>query len=359
MPHPRLTAALKILRDHRCTHLLVSDTVDVEYISGFSSSHALLLISPKRNLLFTDFRYREAAESFCKRERDWQFVLIKESDFSSIAAETAPRSRIGFQSDVVTVDELKKMEKAIARATFVPIAGDVTDIAIVKTAAEVAAMKKAAAIGDKALAHILRSLKPGATEQATARALERLCGDLGSEKPSFDTIVLFGARSAMPHGRPGSTRLKKGDFVLVDFGCTVKGFCSDMTRTAVFGKASTRQREIYATVKRAQTAARKAARSGMAASALDAVARDIISQAGFGEAFGHGLGHGVGRRIHERPRVSTKTPTPLLPGSVVTIEPGIYLPGIGGVRIEDMVVLNSRGARLLTSSPRDLLEIVG
>jgi Xaa-Pro aminopeptidase len=357
MQRPRIAAVFKILRTHRCTHLLVSDSVDVEYISGFSSSRALLLISPGKNLLLSDFRYREAAESFCKKERAWQFMLLTQDDYTALAAQVAPRSRIGFQADAVTVDELGKMEKTLPRSRFIPIAAEISDIAIAKGEKEIAAMKKAASIGDKAFSRILPMLKPGVTELAIARALDRICGDLGSEKPSFDTIVLFGARSAMPHGRPGPARLKKSDFALFDFGCTVNGFCSDMTRTVVFGKASTRQRGIYAIVNKAQTAARKAARAGMAASALDAVARDIIAGAGFGEAFGHGLGHGVGRRIHERPRVSPKSPATLQAGSVVTIEPGIYLPGEGGVRIEDMVALTPTGARLLTASPRELLEV--
>jgi Xaa-Pro aminopeptidase len=357
MSQNRLHSALKILRTHRCTHLLVSDTVDVEYISGFSSSNVLLLISPKNRLLFTDFRYQEAADGFCKRERSWEFVLIKQDDYSALAAHVPPRSRIGFQSDVVTVEELARMEKAVAGATFVPLSAEISDIAIPKAAAEIAAMKKAAAIGDKAFHRILRTLKPGVTEEATARALDRCCGDLGSEKPSFETIVLFGARSAMPHGKPGPARLKKGDFALFDFGCTVNGFCSDMTRTVVAGKPSARQRELYGLVKRAQAAARKAARPGMAASALDAVARTMIADAGFGEAFGHGLGHGVGRRIHERPRVSSKSTAILQAGSVITIEPGIYLPGVGGVRIEDMALLTPNGARILTGSPRELIEV--
>jgi Xaa-Pro aminopeptidase len=357
MKNPRLLAARKIINAHRCTHLLVTDVVDVEYISGFSSSNVMLLISPRENLLFSDFRYREAAEAFCKRERAWEFVQIAQGAYAALVSRLPPKARVAFQSDVVTVDELKKMERAVRRARFVPVAAEITAIGVVKTAEEIEGMRRAAAIGDRAFSRICRTLRAGVTERAVARALDRICLDLGSEKPSFDTIVLFGARSAMPHGRPGESRLHKGDFVLFDFGCTVNGLCSDMTRTVVFGKASAKQREHYAVVKRAQAAARKEARAGMAASKLDAVARDCITNAGYGEAFGHGLGHGVGRRIHEQPRLSPKSTERLLSNSVVTIEPGIYLPGEGGVRIEDMALLGSKGAEILTRSARELIEV--
>lgn len=356
MRFDRLKSVRKLLQSHRCSHILVTDVVDVAYISGFLSSRVLLLISSNKNVLFTDFRYKEAAERFCDKKGVWKFVLIKEDDFSFLAPFLSPRSRIGFQSDVVTVDELQKMQCALPATRFVEIPQKISDCSISKTPPEIAAMTKAAGIGDRAFARFRQSLRPGITEAEAARLLERLCNELGSEKSSFDTIVLFGARSALPHGRPGASRLKKGDIVLVDFGCTVSGFCSDMTRTFCFGTASPRLRELYDVVQRANAAGRKAARPGITTCALDAVARTIIKEAGFGEAFGHGLGHGVGRRIHERPRVSAKTSDLLQVGSVVTIEPGIYIPETGGIRIEDMVVLTATGSRLLTHSPRDLFE---
>jgi Xaa-Pro aminopeptidase len=348
------------MRVNRCSRLLISDAVDIEYLSGFSASRAFLLIAPAFNVLCTDFRYREAADRFCaadNRRTSWRSVSFGKIGFSFLAPFVPPGSAVGFRSDVCTVDEMEKLKKALRGVRFVPLSAPIAGLACSKTAAELSAMKKAARIGDAAFARFFRSLRPGVTERDAAAAFDRIALALGSEKCSFDTIVLFGARTSLPHGRPGGRRLKKGDLVLIDAGCTVRGLCSDMTRTAVFGTASLRQREIYAVVQQAQTAALSAARSGMAALSLDRAARSVIEQAGYGAAFGHGLGHGVGRRVHEPPRISAQSREILQQESVITIEPGIYLPGFGGVRIEDMVVLTGNGSRLLTHAQRSLREL--
>ena len=337
--------------------MLVTDVVDVEYISGFSSSRALLLIGRTTNHLYTDFRYHEAAEGFCGNNDGWRLTLIKDGGFSFLAGQLRPGSSVAVQSDVMTIDEYKRLRRAFPKVRFVPLSGEISDLALSKNLREIARMKTAARIGDAAFGRFCACLRPGIAEQEAAGMLDRICSELGSEKPSFDTIVLFGIRSSLPHGRPGPRKLKRGDFVLADFGCTVSGLCSDMTRTIVFGSASKRQREIYGIVKEAHDAALAEARCGCSARALDAVARAIIQKAGFGDAFGHGLGHGVGRRVHERPRLSPFSKDILQEGSVVTIEPGIYLPGFGGVRIEDMTVLQKKESSPLTSSPCDLIEL--
>jgi Xaa-Pro aminopeptidase len=195
------------------------------------------------------------------------------------------------------------------------------------------------------------------TEQEAAGELEGLCRQQGSSGPSFETIVLFGPRSALPHGVPSGARLRRGDWVLMDFGCMIDGFCSDMTRTSVAGGASGRQREIYNAVLLAQAKGRDAVRAGVAASDIDKAARDSIAAHGFGDHFGHATGHGVGRRIHEAPRVASNSHVKLGDGAVVTVEPGVYIDGFGGVRIEDMVAATPGGAHLLTRSPRHLVEI--
>jgi Xaa-Pro aminopeptidase len=357
----RLAMARSLATEFKCTHLLVSDPADVAYLSGFVSSNAYLLLSDRDtdrdNILFTDFRYQVAAQDHCAKNPQWRFVLIKDAVFKRLGAEIPRKGVVGFQSDIMTVDAFGKMKKALPGRRLAPIAQRISDLSIVKTTAEVTAMKKAARIADAALLKFCTLLKPGMTEKEAAAKLDQLCGQGGSEKPSFDTIMLFGRNSALPHGRPGPKALEKGDFVLVDFGCTVDDFCSDMTRTFVFGAASDRQQELYNLVKRAQYSARKAARAGMAARDLDAVGRSIIQKAGYGEQFGHGLGHGVGRRIHERPRLSEKSTCQLQAGSVFTIEPGVYVPGFGGVRIEDMVLLTKNGPELLTHFPRDLQSL--
>jgi Xaa-Pro aminopeptidase len=358
--HDRLAAARRLMRERRCTHLLVTDAAAIEYLCGFSASRAFLLFTPRRNLLFTDFRYREAAARFCENCRRRIVCLavpLENSGFSFLAPYVPPGSVAGFQSDVLTVDEMKILTRALSRVSFVSCADGIACMACSKTGAELSAMKKAARIGDAVFAKLFRALRPGTTEREAASAFDRIALELGSEKSAFDTIVLFGARTSLPHGRPGGRKLKKGDLVLVDAGCTVRGLCSDMTRTAVLGPASPRQRDVYAVVVRAQAAALRAARAGLAASSLDRAARDVIEQAGYGPAFGHGLGHGVGRRVHERPRVSSRSKEILREGSVITIEPGIYLPGFGGVRIEDMVVLAGKDARLLTHFPRKMIEL--
>lgn len=354
----RLSLARALAASRSCTHLFVSDPVDVEYLSGFHSSNAFLLISKRKNIVFTDFRYHEAVKRHCAMHPAWRFVLIKDSVFPYVDREIPPRGAIGFQSDVLTVDAFGKMKKALGKQRRpVPLAQELSDIAIVKSRTEVAAMREAAAIADEALRRFCKLLKPGISEKEAAAKLDRLCSSGGSEKPSFDTIMLFGKNSALPHGRPGMKALAKGDFVLIDFGCTVQGFCSDMTRTFVFGSSTGRQRELYSLVQKAQGAAREAASAGMSARALDSVAREIIQTAGYGRNFGHGLGHGVGRRVHEQPRLNEKSESLLQAGSVVTIEPGIYLPGFGGVRIEDMILLTKTGSELLTYFPRELMEL--
>jgi Xaa-Pro aminopeptidase len=353
----RLSAAKRIMRTAQCTHLLVTDPVDAEYISSFRASRIALLIGRTKNFLCTDARYGEAAARFCAKNRAWSFARIKGNDAAYLSALLGRRAALAFQSDAVTVDELAKLKKTLKNVRFVPVPAEVSGLGIIKSARELASMREAARIGDRALRRFLTTLRSGVSERAAAGALDRLCSTLGSERPAFDTIVLFGACSSLPHGRPGGRKLKKGDFVLVDFGCTVNGLCSDMTRTAVYGRASPRQRALYAAVACAQAAGRLSARPGMKASALDAAARQIIAAAGYGEAFGHGLGHGVGRRIHEAPRIASTSTEKLRAGSVITIEPGVYLPGRGGVRIEDMVVITKNGCRCLTNFPRKLREI--
>jgi Xaa-Pro aminopeptidase len=345
------------MRGHRCTHLLVTDAVDVEYLCGFSASHAALLLTPDGNFLCADFRYREAAKRFCAHQRSVRFVKADGERFSFLAPLVAAGSVVGFQSDVVTVDELEKLKRELHGVRFAGIAGEISDIALAKTAAERLAMRKAARIGDASVARLFTTLRPGITEREAASALDRIAAGLGSAKCAFDTIVLFGGRTSLPHGRPGSRRLKRGDLILVDAGCTVRGLCSDMTRMAVYGPPSSRQREVYGIVREAQAAALRAARAGIAASSLDRAGRRVIEKAGYGKAFGHGLGHGVGRRIHERPSVSARSKETLKEKCVVTIEPGIYLPGFGGVRIEDMAVLTKKGYTLLTHASRELIEL--
>jgi Xaa-Pro aminopeptidase len=357
MVSSRIKAVRKIISGKQCGYALVTDPVDAEYISGFRASNAVLLISRTRLELFTDFRYKEAAKDFCRKNGEWKFSLTEEGGFKYLKGKIKPGAAVGIQSDAVTIDGYRKLKRALPGVKLVPLSGDLGDVSVPKLDCEIRKMRAAARAGDRAFKAVLPLIKKSVTELELARAIEDLCAEHGSEKPAFDTIVLFGKRGALPHGRPGNRKLKAGDFVLMDFGCTVGGFCSDMTRTVVYGKASDKQRDIYNAVLRAQTFARSAARAGITGGELDSAARDAITERGYGKFFGHATGHGVGLRIHDRPRINKSNKAKLLENSVITIEPGIYINKLGGVRIEDMLVLKKNGSALLTHSPRKLIEL--
>ena len=352
----RLFSARKFLKGGRFNRLFLSDPIDVEYLSGFHSSNVFCLLSPRSNVLFTDFRYKEACLAFCRKNKEWAFVQIQENDFSFLASHVRPGNVVGYQSDVLTVDQFRLIRSRHKKVRFVRLPSSFRNIFVPKLPYEIRFCKEAARIGDKAFGFMLGRVKPGMTERQLAALLETYCRNFGSQKPSFDTITLFGSRSALPHASPSGRRLRRGDFVLCDFGCTVAGFASDMTRTFVMGRASVRQKKIYAVVRQAQEAARKAVSEGVRACEVDNSARSIISKAGYGPFFGHATGHGVGRRIHEKPRISGTDKSILHRATVITVEPGIYIPGFGGVRIEDMVAVTENGCEVLTSAPRNLIE---
>jgi Xaa-Pro aminopeptidase len=240
----------------------------------------------------------------------------------------------------------------------VPVEGIVESVAIAKDNAEINKLKKAAKIADSAFSDILSMIKPGVKERDIALELHYKMIKQGADRPSFDFIVASGQRGSMPHGKASDKKIKKGDFITLDFGCFYQGYPSDITRTVVLGKASAKQKKIYDIVYRAQTAAVDAARTGMAGRELDKVARDIIIREGYGDCFGHGLGHGLGiDAIHSTPVLSPRSQDVLALGHAFTIEPGIYIPNWGGVRIEDDVVLTSNGRKVLTKAPKELIEL--
>ncbi len=357
MINTRLSKIKKFVSSGRYTHIIVSDACDVEYLTGFRSSNAHCVVSRSGNLLCSDFRYREAALAFCRKHREWKFLEIKESDFSFLKKALGSHCDVGYQSNALTVDQFRLLRRACPGVRLVALPNSFGDVFVPKTAAEIECMRRAAVIGDKALCDMLRAARPGITEKELAAFCEDRCRKYGSERPSFDTIVLFGRRAALPHGIPSDAALRRGDWVLCDFGCTVGGFASDMTRTFVLGRASAIQRKVYGAVLKAQEAARLSVRAGRRACDIDKCARDMISAAGYGPLFGHATGHGVGLRIHEKPRISASDTSILQRDTVITVEPGIYHPRFGGVRIEDMVVVRKEGCEILTASPRVLTEV--
>lgn len=349
----RLFLIRETLRARKLSALLITDSTDAEYLSGFHSSNATLLIDKRSACLFSDSRYEEAGARFAATHPEWRFVKVAEGGFAGLKKHLAKKTRVGLAFGGLTHAQFLRLAELHPQLQFEDISADLAALQSLKQASEIRAMKKAAAIADAALAQLAFLIDAGWTEERAAAELDTFCRSKGSSGPSFPTIVLFGEHSALPHGVPGTRRLKSGDFILVDFGCIVDGFCSDMTRTFIYGKASARHIALYETVLAAHDAALALVREGALCGSIDAAARDIITAASLGEYFGHATGHGVGRRIHEFPRLKAGDTTPLLAGMVVTVEPGIYIPGFGGVRIEDMVAVKSRGAALLSSFPRE------
>ena len=341
--------------------MLVTDLVNVRYLSGFTGSNAALLVFAERDtpVLATDGRYVTQAAAQAP-DAD---VVIERAVGPALAARAADGvRRLGFESHVVTVDGFTSLERAGAGVEFVRAAGMVERLREVKDVGEIAILRLACEAADAALHELVErgGLRPGRTEKEVRRDLESLMLDHGADGVSFETIVATGSNSAIPHHRPTDAVLATGDFVKIDFGALVAGYHSDMTRTFVLGSAADWQRELYELVATAQAAGRAAVLPGADLPAVDAAARQVIADAGHAEHFGHGLGHGVGLQIHEAPGISASAVGTLLAGAAVTVEPGVYLPGRGGVRIEDTLVVGSEDApepELLTRFPKELAVI--
>jgi Xaa-Pro aminopeptidase len=340
--------------------LLVTDLVNVRYLTGFTGSNAALLVHADgdgASRFCTDGRYRTQAAA---EVPDLETVIDRASGVG--LAALAPKlsiERLGFESDAVTVDAYDALAEAAGGVGLHRAPGLVQQLRAVKDADEVEALRRACAVGDVALADLLAAggLRAGRTEREVALDLENRMRAHGATGPAFETILAAGAHSAVPHHRPTDAELRAGDLVKLDFGALVDGYHSDMTRTVVLGPAAGWQRELHALVAEAQAAGRAALAPGAEVAAVDAAARGVIERAGRGEEFVHGLGHGVGLQIHEAPYIGARATGSLAAGMVVTVEPGVYLPGRGGVRIEDALVVQDGSPELLTDTTRELLEV--
>ena len=326
--------------------MLVTDLINVRYLSGFTGSNGALLVfaDDREPVLATDGRYRtQAAEQAAGLE-----VAIERACGRYLTGRAAGDGvgRLGFESHVITVDGLDALTNELdgKKTELVRASGIVEALREVKDAGELALLRLACEAADAALADLVErgGLRPGRTEREVGRELEALMLDHGADAVSFETIVASGPNSAIPHHRPTDRALAAGDFLKIDFGALVAGYHSDMTRTFVLGSAADWQLEIYQLVAEAQKAGREALHPGADLREVDAAARQMIADAGYGEHFGHGLGHGVGLQIHEAPGIGATSAGALLAGSVVTVEPGVYLPGRGGVRIEDTLVVAAK-----------------
>lgn len=336
---------------------LVTHLPNIRWLTGFSGSAALLVVGKNAMTLITDFRYAtqapqevgSAAEVVIDRRNVWERL-------SRVLAAEAPDA-LGIEANVVTVREAERISAATS-AKVVPLSDSVERLRQVKDDGEVAAIRAAGALALEALAEVLPTVRTGEREIDVAARLESALRRRGSEWHPFPTIVASGPRSALPHARTSERAIGRGEFLLIDFGAQLDGYCADITRTVVVGApADERQRTVYDLVEDAQRRAREGVRAGISGSEADALAREVIAARGYGDAFGHSLGHGLGLEVHEAPRLAP-TAEGLLPvGAVVTVEPGIYLPGWGGVRLEDDVWLSAGGPVLLTDGRTELIEL--
>ena len=343
------------LRIQEMDALLICKRENVRYFSGFAGSAGVLVVTESQRKLFTDFRYIEQATETAP---DFQVVRSNKLPLDAAAEFLASPEyhRIGFEGEFLTVAEFNRLTDKISQERWSSASLD--GLRAVKTSKEIEKITEAAMVTDVAFQKVLPLIRPGIKESDIAAALEYEMRKRGSEKPSFDTIVASGLRAALPHGVASDRTLAAGDFVVVDFGAVCEGYHSDMTRTVCVGTATERQRQVYDTVLRAQMTGLAAVRSGALCREVDQAGRKIIEEAGYGDYFGHGLGHCVGLAIHENPRLSMLAGEARLEaGMVVTVEPGIYLPGWGGVRIEDLIVVTEDGCRILSQTDKGLLEL--
>ena len=329
--------------------------VNRKYCTGADIAEGMTLLTQNAAYYFTDSRYLEDAErslpGFTVQKVDTEHPYVKLLG-EAIAAQNV--QKLGFEEDELTAGQYRKYQKELP-VELVPMQKELSSFRQVKTERELAYIRKAQAITDETFTFLLGRIREGMTERELKAELICSLYRLGSEGPSFDPIVLFGENTSKPHGVAGERTLGKGEFITLDFGCRCGGYCSDMTRTLSFGEPTAEMREIYALVLRAQEAAIAATRAGVPGCEIDGVARKIITDAGYGEYFGHGYGHGVGLKIHEAPFCNKTYEKPLPVGAVCSAEPGVYLPGKFGVRIEDMVVIREGGVENLTASPKNLI----
>ncbi len=338
--------------------LIIESLENRRYFTGFPSSAGLLFLSKKGSVFLADFRYIEAARkavNCCEVEE----LKALEKQLPELAKRFACK-KLAFETDRLTVARAKKLSRFLGDISLSEsgqVANLISQLRELKTKEEVEKVKKAQRIAEKAFEHILTFIKVGKSEMEVALELDYFMLKNGAEALSFNTIVAGGKNSSKPHAVPGDYRLKAGDFITIDFGALYEGYHSDMTRTLALGFVDGKKQELYQTVLSAQIAGLEALKPGLSCQAADRVCRGIIEKAGYGENFGHGTGHGVGIEIHEGPTLSSVGKGELKAGQIVTVEPGIYLPGAFGVRIEDMALITEKGSENLTKTPKELLML--
>lgn len=333
--------------------LLITSEFNRRYMTGFTGSAGVVLISKDKALFITDFRYVEQASKQCEG-----FEIVKHT--GTIPEEVSEQAKkmgiqkLGFEQDHLTYSAFKAYEKAV-KTELVPISGVIEKLRLIKGESEIKILKVAADIADAAFKHILDFIRPGVTELAVSNELEFFMRKAGAASSSFDIIVASGYRSALPHGVASDKVIEKGDLVTLDFGAYYNGYVSDITRTVAVGEPDEKLKEVYNIVLEAQLRGMEGIKPGMSGKEADALTRGHITEKGYGEYFGHSTGHGIGLEVHEGPALSAKSDIILEPGMLVTVEPGIYIPGLGGVRIEDDTLITKDHNEKLTHSTKELI----
>lgn len=356
MANTRISRLREAMKLQQLEAVWITGNINRQYLTGFTGSSGYVLITLDKSYLLTDFRYMTQAA-----EQASGFDIV---EHGSSVTETLKGllheqkvNHLGFEEENVVFSAYRAYERDLKPVKLVPVAGLVEGLRVYKDEHELTLMKQAAELADRTFMHMLNVLRPGVTEREMALEIEVFMRKQGATSSCFDTIVASGERSALPHGVASDRVLQSDEFVKMDFGALLNGYCSDITRTVVIGKPSAKHREIYDIVLEAQLHTLQHLRPGMTGREADALARDVIARYGYGEQFGHSTGHGLGMEVHEAPRLSKLSDTVLEPGMTVTVEPGIYIPGFGGVRIEDDVVITENGIRRLTESGKDFTVI--
>lgn len=341
------------LSEYNIDALLVTNMFNVRYLANFTGTTGLVVITKDEAYFVTDFRYTEQAAEEAKG-----FTIVKNEGpiFEEVAkiVQEDKIENLGFEQENITYAVYNQINDIIT-CELVPVTGLVEKLREVKTEDEINIIKEAINITEKAYDYILGFVKPGKTEIEVANELDFYMRNEGATSVSFDTIVASGVRSAMPHGVASDKVIEEGDMVTIDFGCYYKGYVSDMTRTFAVGDPGEQMKEIYEIVYQANKKVNEVAKAGMTGAELDAIARDYIAEKGYGPQFGHTLGHGIGLEVHEGPSLSFRNEDKLVVNNIVTNEPGIYVPGLGGVRIEDDLVIKEDGAEILMTTPKELI----
>jgi len=346
----------RALAEHRLEALLVTHLPNIRYLTGFTGSAGIALLTPETIYFIADSRYALQAQA----EVAAHLVPAEDSPERALVDVLGREQlrRIGIEAERLSVARHEFLARELdGRVEWVPTRGIIEEVRMVKEAEEQRAIRRAVELAAAVFAECLPEIRPGVRERDLAAELEYRLRRAGAERIAFQTIVASGVRSALPHGVASEKRIGYNEFVVIDFGVVVDGYCSDMTRTIYVGTPDARAREVYNAVLEAQRHCEQQMRAGMRACEIDALTRDPITARGYGAFYGHATGHGIGLEVHEAPRLSRRNEAPVPAGAVVTVEPGIYLPNWGGVRIEDVVVVTERGSEVLTPTPKELLVI--